>query len=149
MHKFRGQMTRNLEYMLAVFSLVASVSGFIGCGDKKNSGNPISPTIQVENPIGPSLHLSWPNGGETLETGLSYDARWSSKDVPEDISIDIKLVSPDGTKLNLATSSNDGIERFTVLKDSTGIYKIEVGTSIDTKIVPDQSDDTVTIAEPK
>jgi len=134
---------RRTFYKLGYLTLYLSA---LACNGKNTSN--ISP-IHPDNPVSPALTVIYPNGGEMLELGSHYDARWASRDVPPDVSISIKLVDSNELETIVATSLNDGIERFTVPRSlREGLHKLKVGTTLDTKVMSDQSDNSFRIISP-
>ncbi len=126
-------------YILGSFTLYLSA---LACNGK-NASN-ISP-IYPDNPVSPAYTLVFPQGGETFEVGSRYMVRWTSKDVPEDLLTDVRLVNPDGVRIKLATSTNDGEELITVPNVSQDMHKVEVGTTLDTKVKSSQSGSVVIV----
>lgn len=128
-------------------AIVAICAAALACNERNTNINPIAST----DPLIPSLTLVVPNGYETLEIGSTYIARWTSRNVPADLSnlsIDVRLVDSNGIKTHLATSTNDGQESFIVPSVPEGPYRAEVGTTLDTKVIADQSDHPFSIISP-
>lgn len=90
-----------------------------------------------------SLRVIYPNGGEGLTQGLSYEIRWTSDNL-DDFRIDLDLVDTRGYVIENIVSGirNDG--SYTWILDMNivpGSYKILVGSSDKGPTAQDYSDD--------
>ncbi len=122
----------------------ASSSNNEACRNQLNNPSNVCPSVQ------PSITVTSPNGGETLEVGKTYDISWKSSNISNKISI--TLTPDDGSFQYVITpypyiSASDSSYKWTVQQDiKVGQkFKIIVGTT--DGMVTDYSDNYFNIVE--
>lgn len=134
---------RALEVLAAIGVASGIAVSAASCG-----GTPTQPVkVPPSNNI-PRITVIYPNGGEALESGSSYEIRWDSNVSDR---VYVKLVDSRSASRDLiqGPTPNDGIERITLPREAVGDHKIEVSaTALDGLIISDQSDNYFRISPP-
>lgn len=98
-------------------------------------------TIQPSNP----LNITYPNGGETLFVGYTYNITWDSMLYVG--TVDIDLLRDGSSETIVSGTEDDGSYEWIVSEDTSTQCRIRI-TSIEYPTATDTSDGNFTIAEP-
>ena len=85
---------------------------------KKNNIN-INPKKDIKNQSGILSKIIFPNGGEVLEIGKTYQIKWKTGEYPKDSEVRISWINRNGRGDGLAVVTN------------TGIYDWEISSKMD------------------
>jgi RHS repeat-associated protein len=102
--------------------------------------------FSIVSPVNPILTVNYPNGGETLLIGSTYEITWSSYGTVGEVKIDYSVDSGDNWTEIAASTENNGNFDWLVPDTASGDCLVRVSETDDDPV--DVSDGVFTIAAP-
>ncbi|MCK4979711.1 MAG: hypothetical protein KAS62_04905, partial [Candidatus Delongbacteria bacterium] len=128
------------KFLMLILAFMISGMIFMSCSDDGGSGTDPDP-----NPTG--INLVFPDGGDSLQRGASYEITWTD-DIEEDVNIEIYKGLVPVLLEKFENETSDGSFQFTVPTDAdiAADYKVKVVSATDTTLF-DISEDYFRVIE--